>query len=171
MTPLETALLKMLQDGLPLTPHPFSCLADEFNVSEEEVVERLRLLQQQQWIRRSGIIVKHRSLGFTANAMVVWDIPDHTVDDMGDLLGRQDCVTLCYQRPRRLPDWPYNLFTMIHGKDRDRVTTQLEQMRERLQLTHIPYDVLFSERCFKQRGGRYIKTHSPLETIREHTNG
>ncbi len=102
-----------------------------------------------------GIVVRHHELGYTANAMVVWDVPDGQVEAIGEQLGAQPCVTLCYQRPRRLPDWPYNLFCMIHGRDRDRVLGTIEQMLGTLALQEISHKVLFSGRRFKQRGARY----------------
>jgi hypothetical protein len=102
-----------------------------------------------------GVVVKHRSLGYHANAMVVWNIPDDAIDRVGNLLAAQECVTLCYQRPRRLPDWPYNLFCMIHGREREAVLRRLAQIIDANGLGEIPHEVLFSLRSFKQRGARY----------------
>jgi DNA-binding Lrp family transcriptional regulator len=102
-----------------------------------------------------GVVVRHRSLGYHANAMVVWNIPDDAIERVGKLLAAQECVTLCYQRPRRLPDWPYNLFCMIHGREREAVLRRLEQIIAADGLGDIPHEVLFSMRSFKQRGARY----------------
>ena len=87
--------------------------------------------------------------------MVVWDLPDDQVDGLGERMGRLPFVTLCYRRPRRLPDWPYNLFTMIHGRDRESVLAQVEIIKEALDLREVPCAALFSGRRFKQRGARY----------------
>jgi DNA-binding Lrp family transcriptional regulator len=106
-------------------------------------------------IKRFGLVVKHHALGYRSNAMVVWDVPDHLVDQVGELLSRADAVTLCYQRPRKLPQWRYNLFTMIHGKSRSMVMEQLADLITTHQLDGIPRDVLFSYRLFKQCGGHY----------------
>nr|WP_305800389.1 hypothetical protein [Thiolapillus sp.] len=103
-----------------------------------------------------GIVVRHHELGYTANAMVVWDVPDDQTRRVGKALGRHACVTLCYQRPRRLPEWPYNLFCMIHGKDRERVLNYLDSLVESEALQDIPHEVLFSGERFKQRGARYL---------------
>ncbi|NOQ35280.1 MAG: AsnC family protein, partial [Methylococcaceae bacterium] len=105
-------------------------------------------------IKRLGVIVKHRKLGYRANAMVVWNIPDEKVDDVGAIISQIDFVNLCYQRPRR-KQWAYNLYCMIHGKSRDIVLEQLEQLIKSCQLSAFDYEVLFSRRCFKQRGARY----------------
>jgi DNA-binding Lrp family transcriptional regulator len=110
-------------------------------------------------IKRLGVVVRHHELGYRANAMVVWDVPDERVDVLGQQLGRQDCVTLCYRRPRRLPDWPYNLFCMVHGRDRDDVRACIGRMAEGLGLETVPHTVLFSGRRFKQRGARYRLRH------------
>jgi len=101
---------------------------------------------------------------------VVWNVPDEEIVHVGELLAAEDCVTLCYQRPRRLPDWPYNLFCMIHGRERDGVLRRLEQMIGFHALGHIDHEVLFSGRSFKQRGARYAD-RQPLELERKTRHG
>ena len=108
-------------------------------------------------IKRFGVIVRHRKLGYRANAMVVWDIADEQVAYVGKCMGRYEFVPLCYHRPRRLPDWPYNLFCMIHGRDAEDVKRQVELIAEQCDLKNIPRDILFSGRCLKQRGAHYPK--------------
>ncbi len=151
----DNRLIAEIQGGLPLSPRPWAEIARRLEMDEEEVIERVRTLQQEGYIKRFGVVVRHHELGYNANAMVVWDVPDDQVDRIGDALGRQRCVTLCYQRPRRLPRWPYNLFCMIHGKNRERVLDYIQQVVEELDLQEIPHEVLFSGRRFKQRGARY----------------
>ena len=106
---------------------------------------------------RVGGVVRHRALGYEANAMVVWDAPDAEANRIGTAMAAESCVTLCYRRPRSLPAWRYNLFCMIHGRERAAVLQQIGLLRERLRIAQLPYDVLFSPRCFKQRGARYAK--------------
>lgn len=151
----DNRLIAEIQSGLPLSPRPWKEIANRLEMDEGEVIERVRALQEEGYIKRFGLVVRHHELGFNANAMVVWDVPDEQVGWVGDALGRQRCVTLCYQRPRRLPHWPYNLFCMIHGKDRQRVLDYIDQLIEELGLQEVPHDVLFSGRRFKQRGARY----------------
>ena len=136
------ALLQAIEDGLPLVADPYQEIARRLAMSEAEVMARLFLLQSSGIINRFGVVVRHRELGYRANAMVVWDIP-------------QDCVTLLYRRPRRLPQWRYNLFTMIHGRDRNAVLRHVARLIEQLELHDVPHEVLFSRRRFKQRGARY----------------
>ena len=83
------------------------------------------------------------------------EFPDDAVAEIGKALAALPYVTLCYRRPRRLPDWPYNLFCMIHGRDRDAVADQVRFIVEQCGLHDIEHDILFSKRCFKQRGASY----------------
>ena len=114
-------------------------------------------MQAQGIIKRMGVVVRHHELGYRANAMMVLDVPDDQVEAVGWRLSAVDCVTLCYQRPRRLPQWPYNLFCMIHGKDRADVLACIDDVVNELQLAGLQRAVLFSKRRFKQRGAVYRK--------------
>ncbi len=151
-------LIEAIQAGLPLVPRPYREIADRLGCTETEVIDRLRDMLDCGIIKRLGVVVRHHELGYRANAMVVWDVPDEQVDRIGRQLGDQDCVTLCYQRPRRLPDWPYNLFCMVHGQDRDEVLACIERIAQALDLSAITHEVLFSGRRFRQRGARYRAT-------------
>lgn len=148
-------LIDAIQHGLPLVPRPYRALAERIGCTESEVIDQLRDLLEQGIIKRMGVVVRHHELGYSANAMVVWDVPDAQVDRFGARLGDQDCVTLCYQRPRRLPDWRYNLFCMVHGRDRGDVLDCIGRMAAALALCDMPHAVLFSGRRFRQRGARY----------------
>lgn len=152
-------LIAAIQSGLPLVARPYRAIAKQLGCSEYGVIERLRQLLASGVIKRLGVVVRHHELGYRANAMVVWDVPDERIDTLGEQIGRQDCVTLCYQRPRRLPDWPYNLFCMVHGRDREAVSRCVEAMVDGLDLRALDRAVLFSGRRFKQRGARYRTGH------------
>lgn len=159
----DFALLAEIQTGLPLSPRPYRDIGLLLDMSEAEVIERLRALQRGGLIKRLGVIVKHRQLGYRANAMVVWNIPDEQVKALGEQISRSPFVNLCYQRPRT-PEWPYNLYCMIHGKDRDTVLDQLEQLGSDCALQAFDRQILFSRRCFKQRGALYQPAaNSPRE--------
>jgi DNA-binding Lrp family transcriptional regulator len=163
----ERLLIASLQEGLPLVSHPYAEIALQINCTEQEVIDYIRKMQQQGDIKRFGIVVRHRELGYTANAMVVWDAPDDQVDELGQYFGQFDFVTLSYQRPRHLPDWPYNLFCMIHGQDKDDVLNNLQLMITNCKTQHIQHSVLFSSRCFKQRGAKYIHSSTPNNSNRK----
>jgi DNA-binding Lrp family transcriptional regulator len=151
----DRRLIAEIQGGLPLASRPFAVVGEHIGLSEQAVIERISAMQESGVIKRLGIVVRHHELGYTANAMVVWDVPDERLDAIGTILGAQECVTLCYQRPRHLPDWPYNLFCMIHGKERERVSDYIDALVEDQGLQDIPHRVLFSGRRFKQRGAKY----------------
>ncbi|MCP3670394.1 MAG: Lrp/AsnC family transcriptional regulator [Gammaproteobacteria bacterium] len=152
---IDAILVSKIQGGLPLVSHPYAEVARQIGISEQEVINRISSMQESGIIKRMGIIVRHHELGYTANAMVVWDVPEERLEEVGEKIGSKSCVTLCYQRPRRLPDWPYNLFCMIHGQQRERVLSFIETMVKEEGLEDIPHKVLFSGRRFKQRGARY----------------
>lgn len=157
--PLDLALMRSIETGLPLVKRPYAEVGAGLGLSETEVIERIAKLQQQQLIKRFGVVVRHRELGYKANAMVVWDIPDDQVSSYGHCLGKFTHVTLCYQRPRNLPQWPYNLFTMIHGRDKEEVLANVKAIADECGLGAVPREVLFSGRRFKQRGARYALSH------------
>jgi len=155
LTDTDRQLIAVIQHGLPLTPRPYAAIGRHLGLSESEVTARLASMQADGLIKRLGVVVRHRALGYRANAMVVWDVPEDDAARVGGLLAEEDCVTLCYQRPRRLPDWPYNLFCMIHGREREAVLRRLGQLIDRHGLEGIGHEVLFSVRSFKQRGAHY----------------
>lgn len=156
LQPSDAALVGAIQHGLPLVPRPFAEIGAGIGIAENEVIAGLAHLVEQGVIKRMGVVVRHHELGYRANAMVVWDIPDEQVSEIGQRIGSFDSVTLCYRRPRRLPDWRYNLFTMIHGRHRDEVLSLVDQLREQCGLENIAHEVLFSCRRFKQCGARYV---------------
>lgn len=156
----DRALVALIQKGLPLVSRPYEELGRRIGMSEHEVLLRVDRLMLTGAIKRFGVVVRHRELGYRANAMVVWDVPESQIRDIGQCLGRYPFVTLCYRRPRRLPDWPYNLFSMIHGRSREAVIDKVDLIVDQCNLRDIPHELLFSKRRFKQCGARYCETAS-----------
>lgn len=152
----DRRLLAAIQNGLPLVTSPYAEIGTRIGLTEAEVMARLESLKQASIIRRLGVVVRHHEVGYGANAMVVWDVPDAQVRELGRCLAEFDFVTLCYRRPRHLPQWRYNLYCMIHGKSREAVHAHLEWMVNRCGLQSLPHAVLFSRRRFKQRGAVYF---------------
>ena len=151
----ERRLVSVLQEGLPLFMRPFALIAERIGASENEVLSRIGNWLEDGAIKRFGVVVRHHELGYTANAMLVHPIPDERVGELGPALPEEPAVTLCYRRPRRLPDWPYNLFCMIHGRERTDVEAIIADLRQRHGLNDCAHDVLFSLTRFKQNGARY----------------
>lgn len=153
----------LLEGGLPLTPRPYQRLAEWIGSTEDAVIKQVTRWQRDGLFRRMGLVIRHRNLGFDANAMLVLDIADEAVELTGQLLGEQPRVSLCYQRPRRLPQWPYNLFCMIHGRSRPEVEAVIQRLLQTTGLQQVDHRILFSTHAFKQRGGRYATTHKVPE--------
>ncbi|QXI26062.1 siroheme decarboxylase subunit beta [Pseudomonas vanderleydeniana] len=156
LSPVQALMLRRhLEAGLPLVSRPYRTLAERIAADEQQVLEQMQAWQAQGLFRRLGLVLNHRALGFTANAMLVLDIPDALVDEVGRRLGRAAGVSLCYQRPRRLPQWRYNLFCMIHGRQREQVEAHIQALLDEQQLSDLPHQLLFSTQAFKQCGGRF----------------
>ncbi|MGB8275089.1 MAG: AsnC family transcriptional regulator [Alphaproteobacteria bacterium] len=151
----DRRLIAALENGLPLATRPYVVLGRALGWDEDTVIERVRALVDSGVFRRFGLVVRHRELGYRANAMVVWDVADDKVGEAARRLSEFPFVTLCYRRPRCLPDWPYNLFCMIHGRDRGTVLELVAEVGDAAGLSGAPRAVLFSKRRFKQCGARY----------------
>lgn len=157
----DRRLLAVLSRGLPLAPRPYGVVGARLGLAESEVLDRLRRFADAGTFNRFGVIVRHRALGYRANAMVVWDVPDDRVREAGRALAGLPYVSLCYRRPRRPPSWPYNLFCMIHGRERATVRAQIDAATRAAGLEEAPRAVLFSRRRFKQTGARYEAAAEP----------
>jgi DNA-binding Lrp family transcriptional regulator len=152
----QRALVLALQDGLPLVAAPYASLAQRAGMREAGVLATLQDWIAARVINRFGVIVRHHELGYRANAMVVFDVPDCEVRAAGRRAAAMPFVNLCYRRQRHLPQWRYNLYCMIHGVDRAAVEAQIAQLRAGCGLLAYPHEVLFSRQRFKQRGARYL---------------
>ena len=151
---LDRRLVLATQTGLPLDARPYHWLAAELGVTPERVMERISAMLADGRIRRIGAVPNHYRLGYTANGMTVWDIPDEFIGAVGPEVGRLDFVSHCYHRPRVLPDWPYNLFAMVHGHSRPEVAALVERIAGLLGARQRGHDILFSSRILKKTGLR-----------------
>lgn len=151
----DRRFLAGFEDGLTLEHRPYRTVGARLGMDEATVLARLSGLIGDGIVSRFGLVVRHRELGYSANAMVVWNIADDIVDAVGERFAAQPFVTLCYRRPRRPPRWPYNLFCMVHGRERAVVLDQIEQLADLVTEEQVRPEVLFSRRRFKQRGARY----------------
>jgi len=154
----EQRLMAALEDGLELVPRPFARLALRAGTTEEAVLGQIRDWLADGLLKRFGVVVRHHELGFTANAMAVWDVPDDRISAVGTQLSGEPGVTLCYRRERSLPHWGYNLFCMVHGQAREDVEKRVEEISAAHALDGLPRAVLFSRRRFKQTGARYFSS-------------
>lgn len=151
---LDRAIVAATQSGLPLVKEPYEAVAHIVGVPASEVMQRLQRMLSDGIIRRVGVVPNHYALGFKANGMSVWNVPEDSIVELGQKIGALDFVTHCYRRPRHLPDWPYNLFAMVHGKTRDEVFEKVEKISDLLDDADQGHEVLFSTKILKKTGLR-----------------
>jgi len=151
---IDRRIVAATQSGLPLTPEPYRAVAAIVGLDEAELATRLRRLAAQGAIRRIGAIPNHYALGLISNGMSVWDVADEDVADIGATIGALEFVTHCYERPRHLPIWPYNLFAMVHGRSREEVHDKVDAIRTLIGPALQGHEVLFSRRILKKTGLR-----------------
>lgn len=150
----DLAIMRVTQSGLPLTPQPYHRIAEQLGLTAKTVMTRMAAMQEQGIIRRIGAIPNHYKLGYRFNGMTVWNIPDEIIDELGKKVGQLEFVSHCYHRPRHLPEWPYNLFAMVHGKSQADVDKQIQQIADLLGDSNQGCDVLYSTKILKKTGFR-----------------
>lgn len=153
LDPTDRRLIVATQGGLPLVPRPFAAVAATLGLTEDEVLARFARLKAAGIVRRVSAVPNHYALGYAANAMAVWDVPDERVDAIGVHLAAFDFVSHCYRR-RRPPAWPYNLFAMVHGRDRREAEGRLAALRLAVGPAARAHAVLWSRRILKKTGLR-----------------
>ncbi len=154
---LDRKIVVETQSGLPLVPEPYAKIAADVGTTADDVMVRMQKMLESGVIRRIGAVPNHYTLGFRGNGMSVWDVPDEKIQQYGKKIGALNFVSHAYQRPRHQPLWNYNLFAMVHGKDRDEVMTKAAIIAELLGSDNRGHEVLFSTRILKKTGLR-IKT-------------
>lgn len=150
----ERKIITATQAGLPLVSNPYEQIARQVDSDIEQVLDSVDAMLNNGTMRRIGAVPNHYKLGLRGNGMTVWDVPDDMVTEIGSIVGNMDFVSHCYQRPRHLPDWPYNLFAMVHGSDKDQVLNKLAVMVADLKPHNFRHDVLFSSAILKKSGLR-----------------
>lgn len=151
---IDRRIIEATQAGLPLAPEPYASIGTELGLSEREVIDRIAAMMADGVIRRIGVAPNHYAFGMTANGMTVWDVEDETAADLGQEVGVLDFVSHCYLRPRALPDWPYNLFAMVHGSNRAEVESKRTLIADLLGANCRHSDILYSTRILKKTGLR-----------------
>ena len=151
---VDRKIILASQGGLPLVSRPYHALAEQVGIPAEEVMARMQHMLDNGIIRRIAAVPNHYALGYKANGMTVWDVADERIDELGRRVGELDFVSHCYHRPRHLPEWPYNLFAMVHGHGRDEVTKQVAQIAALLGDACRGHEILYSTRILKKMGLR-----------------
>ena len=151
---IDRRIIVATQQGLGLSLRPYDAVAMEVAIDTHEVIHRMHRMMEAGVIRRIGVVPNHYRLGYTANGMTVWDVEDDVALKLGREVGDLNFVSHCYLRPRHLPDWPYNLFAMVHGLDREEVQDRSQTIANLLEPHLRQHDILFSTRILKKTGLR-----------------
>lgn len=151
---IDRRIVLATQAGLARVPRPYHAVAAEVGVGAEEVMARMRRMLERGIIRRIGAVPNHYALGYRANGMTVWNVPDERIRAIGPRIGALEFVSHCYHRPRQPPGWPYNLFAMVHGRDRAEVEVKVGEIARLLGADDRGHAVLYSTRILKKTGLR-----------------
>ncbi len=154
MDETDRCLVVATQAGLPLEPEPYAAVARATGIAPEEVMRRLRRMLDCGIIRRIGAVPNHYALGYRANGMSVWDVPDERAGELGRRIGALPFVSHCYRRVRHPGVWPYNLFAMVHGKTRGEVEEKVREIAAIVGDDSRDHAVLYSTRILKKAGVR-----------------
>ena len=151
---LDRRIIVATQDGLPRVARPYHAVGEQVGVTAAEVMARLQRMLERGVIRRIGAVPNHYKLGYRANGMTVWNVPDERIRELGEQVGALASVSHCYHRPRHPPGWPYNLFAMVHGHDRNEVEAKVAEIARLLGDADRGHTVLYSTRILKKTGLR-----------------
>jgi DNA-binding Lrp family transcriptional regulator len=151
---LDRRIVTATQAGLPLVAEPYRVIAEMIGIDEAEVIARLKRMLASGAVRRIGAVPNHYALGLAVNGMSVWDVADNRIAEIGTAVGALDFVTHCYERPRHLPAWPYNLFAMVHGRTRAEVEEKVARIAALVGDAARAHEILYSTRILKKTGLR-----------------
>jgi len=159
LTADDKKLIRQIQGDLPITPTPFEPLARQLALPEREFLKRIHHLIRRGTIRRFGAILRHQKAGYQGNAMVVWRVPEDQIPRISRAMVSFPAVSHCYLRPP-LPQWPYNLYTMVHGRSEKDCRLAAQKISKATGLKD--YRLLFSKREHKKSSMRYFeRQYSP----------
>lgn len=142
------------QGGIPIVSNPFEVIAAQVGINEDELILRMKKLKEVGFIRKMAGTPNHYKIGYVANAMTVWNIPDEFVDSVGEIFKSVGFVSHCYIRPRALPVWPYNLFSMVHGRSRSEVSEKVELLKKLIGAKYQAVELIYSSKILKKTGIR-----------------
>lgn len=150
---LDKKIIKALQGDFPLVAEPYQVLAEQAGVSKELFLKRVKVLEAEQKIRKMGAVLRHREVGFSANVLVAWEVPNDRLDEVAKQMAKNPAVSHCYDR-NTAPDWPYNLYTMVHGHSREECEKIAAELGEEVQITKRV--MLYSKKEWKKTAMQYF---------------
>lgn len=154
LSPLDKKILKRLQEDIPLTASPYKDMAEELDIDEDELIDKIKKYNETGILKRVSAILYHRQAGFNANAMVVWKVNNEDIHSIGEYMASIPEVSHCYERIP-YPFWDYNLYTMIHEKDMERCDKIIQDISDAIGVTE--YKVLYSTHELKKTSMKYFK--------------
>jgi len=152
LTEREKRILQILIEGIPLSERPFYEIAKKTGFTEKEVLEIIKNLMDKKIIRRLGITLRHNLAGIKGNAMVAWRVPEEKIEEIGQYLSQLPYISHCYVR-ETYEDWNYNLYTMIHGKNKREVKKRIKEISEKFSLKK--YQILFTKKEIVRKHAKY----------------
>lgn len=156
-TEQDKDFIRELQKDMEIIDEPFVKAAKNLGITEDEVFTKMKHYEDVGVMRRFAAILRHRQVGFTANGMIVWKVPEDRITSVGETLGSFPQVSHCYERPT-YDDWPYNVFSMIHCKTHDEAYDVAKTIQNQINVSE--YKILFSSREFKKTRVEYFVEHS-----------
>jgi DNA-binding Lrp family transcriptional regulator len=163
LTLREIEVVRVLQRDLPIEPEPFRVWAEKFGIPQEELFAHAQAFQERGVMRRFSAVLRHRNAGFSANAMGVWIVPEERLEEVGRIIAEFAACSHCYQRPTYPPEWPYNLFSMVHGKTAQDCDAVLDAMAEKTGLSGCAK--LYSTKEYKKVRVKYFAPGTPLPIL------
>lgn len=151
---LDKSIIGIMQEEFPLVPEPYRAIADQLGISEDELLLRLKGYRQSRKIRKMGAVLRHREVGYAANALCAWIIPEERIQEVGEMFAKIAVVTHCYARVTQ-PGWPYNFYTMLHANTRELCNVIAKKLADQADLQD--YIMLFSTKEWKKNSMQYFK--------------
>lgn len=149
----DKLIIRALQEDFPLCAEPYKILAQRAGMTEEDFLRRVRELVDEKKIRRMGAVLRHREIGFKANALCAWHVPPENLDAVAKIMTSNAAVSHCYDRTPA-QNWNYNLYTMIHAKTRDECEKIISELANASGVTD--YKILYTKREWKKTGMKYF---------------
>ena len=150
---LDINIIRKIQEDLPLVPEPYREIAENLGITESELISKIQEFCNKGIIRRFGATLNHRNIGFKANAMVVWQVPDDRIKEVSEIMVLFSQVSHCYQRPT-FPNWPYNIFTMVHGETKEECERIIKEIANDVNIND--YNTLYSTHELKKTSMKYF---------------
>ncbi|MDF2564102.1 MAG: putative transcriptional regulator, AsnC family [Massilibacillus sp.] len=153
MDELDKKIIRAMQDEFPLVAEPYQVLAQQIGITQEELIERLKRYKRSGQIRKMGAVLRHREVGYAANALCAWIVPESRLEEVATLMATSPSISHCYDR-NTMPGWPYNVYTMIHGHSREECEAIANKIAEQNNLTE--KTMLYSLKEWKKTSMRYF---------------